>query len=207
MEQFGPYRIDGLLGRGGMGQVHRAYDTAHDRVVALKLLSGPNAADEAFRAGFVLDPVTTVHFGIFDPEAGARHGAVQRPARGLQAVRVRRRGHARRSSRGGRVHGFERRRRQDRQCGVPPTMFWKNASIDAASRNGGTSLRSRAEVPNPIPGEYLTCFLGDPAQLVWTEKENLVAGILLSTKVTDNDQLDMLYQWWNTEILVDMGSA
>ncbi|MEU0795683.1 protein kinase [Amycolatopsis sp. NPDC005961] len=52
MEQFGPYRIEGLLGRGGMGEVHRAYDTAHDRVVALKLLSGPNAGDEAFRARF-----------------------------------------------------------------------------------------------------------------------------------------------------------
>jgi serine/threonine protein kinase len=62
----------------------------------------------------------------------------------------------------------------------------------------------RAEVPNPVPGEYLTCFLGDPAQLVWTEKANLVAGILLSTKVTDNDELDKLYQWWNTEILSEM---
>ncbi|MGW5719697.1 protein kinase domain-containing protein [Amycolatopsis sp. NPDC003865] len=62
----------------------------------------------------------------------------------------------------------------------------------------------RAEVPNPVPGEYLTCFLGDPAQLVWTEKKNLVAGILLSTKVTDNDELDKLYQWWNTEILSEM---
>ncbi|MGK3200502.1 protein kinase domain-containing protein [Amycolatopsis sp. MEPSY49] len=62
----------------------------------------------------------------------------------------------------------------------------------------------RAEVPNPIPGEYLTCFLGDPAQLVWTEKKELVAGILLSTKVKDNDELDKLYQWWNTEILSDM---
>ncbi|SEF29074.1 serine/threonine protein kinase [Amycolatopsis pretoriensis] len=62
----------------------------------------------------------------------------------------------------------------------------------------------RAEVPNPIPGEYLTCFLGDPAQLIWTEKKDLVAGILLSTKVTDNDELDKLYQWWNTEILSDM---
>jgi serine/threonine kinase PknH len=49
MEQFGPYRIEGLLGRGGMGEVHRAYDTAHDRVVALKLLSDPFGTDEAFR--------------------------------------------------------------------------------------------------------------------------------------------------------------
>ncbi|WP_086859566.1 serine/threonine-protein kinase [Amycolatopsis lexingtonensis] len=62
----------------------------------------------------------------------------------------------------------------------------------------------RAEVPNPVPGEYLTCFLGDPAQLVWTEKKNLVAGILLSTKVTTNDELDKLYQWWNTEVLSEM---
>jgi serine/threonine kinase PknH len=52
MEQFGPYRIEGLLGRGGMGEVHRAFDTAHDRVVALKLLSDPFVADEAFRARF-----------------------------------------------------------------------------------------------------------------------------------------------------------
>ncbi|MEU5259859.1 serine/threonine-protein kinase [Amycolatopsis sp. NPDC021455] len=52
MEQFGPYRIEGLLGRGGMGEVHRAYDTAHDRVVALKLLSDPFGSDEAFRARF-----------------------------------------------------------------------------------------------------------------------------------------------------------
>jgi serine/threonine protein kinase len=62
----------------------------------------------------------------------------------------------------------------------------------------------RAEVPNPVPGEYLTCFLGDPAQLVWTEKKSLIAGVLLSTKVTDTNQLDMLYQWWNTEILSEM---
>ncbi|WP_410593480.1 protein kinase domain-containing protein [Amycolatopsis sp. lyj-23] len=62
----------------------------------------------------------------------------------------------------------------------------------------------RAEVRNPVPGEYLTCFLGDPAQLVWTEKKNLVAGVLLSTKVTTNDELDKLYQWWNSEVLSDM---
>ncbi|WP_410637256.1 protein kinase domain-containing protein [Amycolatopsis sp. lyj-346] len=62
----------------------------------------------------------------------------------------------------------------------------------------------RAEVPNPVPGEYLTCFLGDPAQLVWTEKKNLVAGILLSTKISTADELDKLYAWWNSMILVEM---
>jgi WD40 repeat protein len=49
-EVFGPYRIEELLGRGGMGEVHRAYDTGHDRHVALKRL--PGHAEPEFRARF-----------------------------------------------------------------------------------------------------------------------------------------------------------
>ncbi len=51
-ETFGPYRIEQLLGRGGMGEVHRAYDTAHDRFVALKRLSPGYHGDEEYRARF-----------------------------------------------------------------------------------------------------------------------------------------------------------
>ncbi|HEY2099768.1 MAG TPA: hypothetical protein VGH72_25110 [Pseudonocardia sp.] len=43
---FGPYRILGLLGRGGMAEVHRAYDSRTDRVVALKLLPAEVSADK-----------------------------------------------------------------------------------------------------------------------------------------------------------------
>ncbi|EON34000.1 Serine protein kinase /threonine protein kinase [Gordonia terrae C-6] len=51
-DRLGPYLIEGLIGRGGMGEVYRATDTRKDRVVALKLL-GPQVADDpAFRDRF-----------------------------------------------------------------------------------------------------------------------------------------------------------
>ncbi|MFJ9779987.1 serine/threonine-protein kinase [Amycolatopsis sp. NPDC101161] len=50
--QFGPYRVESLIARGGMGEVLRAYDSRHDRVVALKLLAPEFAADRAFQERF-----------------------------------------------------------------------------------------------------------------------------------------------------------
>src|ERR1700736_5468981 len=47
--RFGPYLLRRLLGSGGMGSVYEAEDTAMDRVVALKLISGTYAQDPEFR--------------------------------------------------------------------------------------------------------------------------------------------------------------
>ncbi len=51
-EWFGSYRLEELIGRGGMGEVFRATDTARKRVVALKRLPASLAADPSYQRRF-----------------------------------------------------------------------------------------------------------------------------------------------------------
>ena len=47
--EFLGYRVDALVGRGGMGVVYRAFDLRLKRNVALKLIAPELSQDEHFR--------------------------------------------------------------------------------------------------------------------------------------------------------------
>jgi DNA-binding beta-propeller fold protein YncE len=51
--QFAGYRIEDVVGRGGMGVVYRATELALDRPVALKLIAPELADDDSFRERFL----------------------------------------------------------------------------------------------------------------------------------------------------------
>src|SRR3954447_18457086 len=51
-DEFAGHRIEGVLGRGGMGVVYRAVDLRLNRVAALKLIAPALSADEDFRRRF-----------------------------------------------------------------------------------------------------------------------------------------------------------
>ncbi|WP_163888221.1 bifunctional serine/threonine-protein kinase/transporter substrate-binding domain-containing protein [Mycolicibacterium hippocampi] len=69
---FGRYRLQKLIGQGGMGEVYQAYDTKTDRVVALKVLPHHMAVDETFQARFRRESQAAA--GINDPHVVPIHG-------------------------------------------------------------------------------------------------------------------------------------
>jgi tRNA A-37 threonylcarbamoyl transferase component Bud32 len=70
-QQFGSYRIEAQVGRGGMGVVHEAYDTVRERRVALKVLSPELADDAGYRARFLQEARTVA--GLSSPHVVPVH--------------------------------------------------------------------------------------------------------------------------------------
>lgn len=62
-ESFGHYRLDALLGRGGMGEVYRAHDTVRDREIAIKLVHAQLAEDQTFQERFRRECQTLARLG------------------------------------------------------------------------------------------------------------------------------------------------
>ena len=69
---FGHYQLRELLGRGGMGEVYRAFDTRTDRVVALKVLPPHMAEDKVFQQRFRRESQAAA--SLSDPHVVPIHG-------------------------------------------------------------------------------------------------------------------------------------
>ncbi|MCT7658389.1 serine/threonine protein kinase StpK7 [Mycobacterium deserti] len=69
---FGHYQLHQLIGRGGMGEVYKAYDTKTDRIVALKVLPPSMATDETFQQRFRRESQAAA--GLNDPHVVPIHG-------------------------------------------------------------------------------------------------------------------------------------
>ena len=69
---FGHYQLQELLGRGGMGEVYRAYDTNTDRIVAVKVLPPHLADDSTFQQRFRRESQAAA--GLNEPHVVPIHG-------------------------------------------------------------------------------------------------------------------------------------
>ena len=81
---FAGYRIESLVGRGGMGVVYRATDLSLERPVAVKMIAPELAEDEHFRTRFLREPrlaASLDHPNVIPIyEAGEHEGQLRRCA-------------------------------------------------------------------------------------------------------------------------------
>jgi serine/threonine protein kinase len=79
------YRIEGVLGRGGMGIVYLATDLRLKRRIALKVLAPELARDEAFRDRFIRE--SEVAASLEDPNVVPIHEAGEAAGQPFIAMR------------------------------------------------------------------------------------------------------------------------
>jgi YVTN family beta-propeller protein len=84
--EFLGYRIEELIGHGGMGVVYRAYDLRLKRTVALKLVTPELALDERFRERFVRE--TELAMSLEHPNVVPIHDAGEVAGRLYLAMRL-----------------------------------------------------------------------------------------------------------------------
>jgi ABC-type branched-subunit amino acid transport system substrate-binding protein/DNA-binding beta-propeller fold protein YncE/predicted Ser/Thr protein kinase len=122
---FAGYRVESLLGRGGMGVVYRATDLSLQRPVALKLIAPELADDERFRRRFLKEPrlaASLDHPSVIPIyEAGERDGQL------YLAMRY--------------VHGSDLKTVLERERTLPPERALRiltqiAGALDAAHRRG-----------------------------------------------------------------------
>jgi ABC-type branched-subunit amino acid transport system substrate-binding protein/streptogramin lyase len=82
---FAGYRVESLVGRGGMGVVYRAWDQSLERHVALKLIAPELAQDERFRARFLRE--SRLAASLDHPNVVPIHEAGERDGRLFLAMR------------------------------------------------------------------------------------------------------------------------
>ena len=75
--EIGGYRVEEMIGRGGMGEVYRAHDGRLDRDVALKILAPRYADDDAFRER--LHRESRLAAGLDQPSTSSRYTTRARP--------------------------------------------------------------------------------------------------------------------------------
>jgi ABC-type branched-subunit amino acid transport system substrate-binding protein/streptogramin lyase len=122
---FAGYRVDSLIGRGGMGVVYRAWDVSLNRPVALKLIAPELAQDERFRARFLRE--SRLAASLDHPNVVPIHEAGERDGRLYLAMRF--------------VEGSDLRTLLDREGKLSPeralgVLAQIADALDAAHRRG-----------------------------------------------------------------------
>jgi ABC-type branched-subunit amino acid transport system substrate-binding protein/DNA-binding beta-propeller fold protein YncE len=122
---FAGYRIESLIGRGGMGVVYRATDLSLDRPVALKLIAPEYAENERFRKRFLKEPKLAA--ALDHPNVVPIYEAREHDGQLYLAMRY--------------VPGEDLRTRMARSCPPPPETTVRILAqvadaLDAAHRRG-----------------------------------------------------------------------